>query len=330
MGCGVGLIAEAADGGEPAKPALGLKRTEDEARLKRVFGFFDQQKYEAALTELQPVLDAQPELVTMQELACELWARRAADGAETMAQCKKAGELAGAGPISWLHLARAQLATGAPSATIVQSLAKARAAFDAQQAPPFVWTTFADLALEQRSITWVETAATHVDPADAPALLAAAAKFRRWQGVPVNTVPAEQEGAVIKRVAEAQKRIALDEKKLAAGLVSKLEADLPTLPGTLAARCALDALNKKTAPAKKACTAALAAQSDNLSARLVSSELAKPAEAIAELTKIVDLDPTHDLSYRRLAELHRKRKDSEALQKLEERYHAQFKRPLPK
>lgn len=323
------LIADAADGGEPAKPALGLKRKEDELRLKRVFANFDQQNYDGALAELKPVLEFQPELVTMQELACELWARKSAAAPETMAQCQKAGELPGAGPISWLHLAKAQLANGKGS-EIVTSLGKARLAFDSHpESPPFVWGVFADLALEQRALTWAETAASHLDAEDAAAVRAGAAKHRRWLGLPAGAVAAELEGPLAKRLAETNKAINLDELKKAAELLTKLEAEQPKLAGTLAARCSLDAANKKKDAARKACAEAVKAQPDNVVALLVTSELAKPADAIAALSTIVEVDPGHDLAYRRLAELYRKRNDKPALQKLEERYQAQFKRPLP-
>lgn len=324
------LIAEAADGGEPAKPALGLKRKEDELRLKRVFTFFDQQNYDGALTELKPVLEFQPELTTMQELACELWARKSAAAPETMAQCQKAGEMPGSGPISWLHLARAQLANG-KGGEVLGSLGKARVAFDAfPKTAPFVWGVFADLCLEQRALTWADTAAEHLEPEDGAAVKAGVAKHRRWLGIPAGALSPEAEGPAAKKLAEAQKQINLDELKKAAELVAKLETELPKLAGTLSARCALDLANKKKEPAKKACAAALAAQPENVVALLNSSELAKPPEAIAALTKIVEVDPGHELAYRRLAELYRKRNDKPALQKLEERYQAQFKRPLPK
>lgn len=313
-----------ADGGAPG---LGLKRAEDEQHLKRVFTLFEERKFDAALAELQPVLDAQPELVTMQELACELRARQSPTAIETLTQCLKAGALPGAGPISWLHAARAQ---GSDGTAVVQSLTRARAAFDAKPAPAFVWETFAELSLDQRCFTWVETAATHLEPDVAKPLLDSTGKQRRRLGLPVGAVPEAREAEFAKLAAEAQKRINLDEPKAAAELVAKAESTFPKVAGTYALRCALDELTKKAASAKKACAAALEAQPDNLVARLVSSSLSKPDDAIADLTAIITADPGYELAYRRLGALYRRKKDTTALKTLEAAYQAQFKRPLPR
>ena len=318
----------ARDAGAAPPPAFGLKRAEDEQRLKRVFARFEERQFDAALTELQPVLDAQPELVTMQELACELRARQAPSAPSTVAQCLKAGELPGAGPISWLHAARAQGASDATAA--VQSLGRARAAFETKQAPDFVWETFAELSLEQRCFTWVETAASHFDADAAKPLLASVDKQRRRLGVPRGTVPEAREAEFARLAAEAQKRINLDEPKAAAELVAQAEAAFPTVAGTLALRCAFDDSKKKAASAKKACAAALEAQPDNVLARLVSSSLAKPADAIVDLEAIITVDPAYELAYRRLGALYRKQKDVAGLKTLEDAYTKQFKRPLPK
>ncbi|MDP1920876.1 MAG: hypothetical protein Q8L14_31845 [Myxococcales bacterium] len=321
----VGLASHVwADAGTPG---LGLKRAEDEQRLKRVFALFEERKFDAALAELQPVLDAQPELVTMQELACELRARQSPTAVETLMQCLKAGALPGAGPISWLHAATAQ---GSDGTSVVQSLAKARAAFDVKQAPAFVWETFAELSLDQRCFTWVETAATHLEPDVAKPLLDSVGKQRRRLGLPAGAVPEAREAEFAKLAAEAQKRINLDEPKAAAALVSKAETTFPKVAGTYALRCALDELTKKAASAKKACAAALEAQPDNLVARLVSSALSKPDDAIADLTAIIAADPGYELAYRRLGALYRRKKDATALKTLEAAYQAQFKRPLPR
>lgn len=317
----------ARDAGQPHQSALGLKRAEDDQRLKRVFALFEERKFDAAIAELQPVLDAQPELVTMQELACELRARQAPAAVETRTQCLKAGEMAGAGPISWLHAARSQ---GSDASAVVQSLARARAAFDAKPAPAFVWETFAELSLDQRCFTWVETAATHLDAEIAKPFLESVGKQRRRLGLPAGAVPEAREGEFAKLAADAQKRINLDEPKAAAELVAKAEAGFPKVAGTLALRCALDDLTKKSASAKKACAAALEAQPDNLVARLVSSSLSKPDEAIADLAAIIKADSGYELAYRRLGALYRKKKDAAALKTLEEAYQAQFKRPLPR
>ena len=315
------------DAGQPHQSALGLRRAEDDQRLKRVFALFEERKFDAALAELQPVLDAQPELVTMQELACELKARQSPAAVETITQCVKAGEMSGAGPISWLHAARAQ---GTDATAVVQSLTRARAAFDAKPAPAFVWETFAELSLDQRCFTWVETAATHLEPDAAKPLLDSVGKQRRRLGLPPGAVPEAREGEFAKLAADAQKRINLDEPKAAAELVAKAEAAFPKVAGTLALRCALDELTKKAASAKKACAAALEAQPDNLVARLVSSSLSKPEDAIVDLTAIIKADAGYELAYRRLGALYRKKKDTNALKALEAAYEAQFKRPLPR
>lgn len=325
----------AGDGGAalPKKPpAFGLKRTEDEARLKKVFELFEAKQFDQALSELKPILDGQPDLVTMQELACEIWARKTPTAQETAAQCRKAGEMAGSGPISWLHLARAQFATD--PTLVVGSLAKAKAALDAKEAQPFVWDQFAQLALDAKCPSWVETAAAKVESADADLAKdyrATAARLRRWSGLPAEakSISAEQESTFLKEFQEAQKRINLDEFKAAAPLVVKFEQTYPNVSGALALRCAFEAATKKAAPAKKACEAAIGAQEDNLAARMTLSTLVKPTDAIAQLTRVVELDPTHDLAYRRLAELYSKQKDTKSLKELSERYQTQFKRALP-
>lgn len=317
----------ARDAGGAPTPAFGLKRTEDEQRLKRVFARFEERQFDAALTELQPVLDAQPELVTMQELACELRARQAPSAPATIAQCLKAGELPGAGPISWLHAARAQ---ATDPTTAVQSLSRARAAFETNQAPDFVWQTFAELSLDQRCFTWVETAASHFDADAARPLLDAVGKQRRRLGVPRGAVPEAREAGFARLAADAQRRINLEESKAAAELVARAEAEFPAVAGTLALRCALDDLRKKPATAKKACAAALEAQRDNLLARLVSSSLATPADAIVDLNAVITADPDYELAYRRLGALYRRQRDVAAMKTLEDSYTKQFKRPLPK
>jgi hypothetical protein len=319
--------ADATDAGKAHASAFGLKRAEDEQRLKRVFALFEERKFDAALAELEPVLVAQPELVTMQELACELRARQAPAAPSTVAQCLKAGEMPGAGPISWLHAARAQ---SADATAAVQSLSRARAALDAKSAPAFVWETFAELSLDQRCFTWVELATPNLEPDAAKPLLDAASKQRRRLGMPPGAVPEAREGEFAKLAAEAQKRINLDEPKVAAELVAKAEASFPKVAGTLALRCALDELTKKFASAKTACAAALEAQPDNLVARLVSSSLSKPEVAIIDLNAIINSDSGYELAYRRLGAIYRKRKDVAGLKKLEEAYVAQFKRPLPR
>jgi len=327
MGASQGARAEGRDAGGGHASAFGLTRAEDEQRLKRVFKFFEEQKFDLALGELQPVLDFQPGLVSMQELACELWARRAPEAAETVAQCAKAGALPGAGPISWLHLARAQHAD--PAAAVV-SLGHAAAALEAVPSQPFVWRSFAELALEHRCLTWVEAAAAHLESADSRALLDAVARHRRRLGAPVGALAADREAAFSRLAADAQRHINLDEPKPAAALVARAEAEFPSVAGTLALRCALDEVTHKAATAKKACAAALALQPDNLLARLVSSSLSPPEAAIADLTAIIGFDPAYELAYRRLAALYRKRKDGAALKRLEDGYMTQFKRPLPR
>jgi predicted Zn-dependent protease len=289
-----------------------------------------------AIATLAPLVKRHPANDGVQDYACQLAVRESVVAEPAVAQCRLAAQLAKTSSSPYFALGRALIEIkDLPGAQDALVEARARLGKEAKTDLE-LWAYLATLFRQCSSVTWAEETAGHAELAQ-PAIEVRewAVRTRRWVGLPGGPgapVPPEKEGDYVARFRLAQLELEEGKKARAESRIGALQQEFPTAPGPLTLRCEAELRAGRTAQARKLCEQGAAAYAESVHARyllgvlvLGSGQWKKAAEYFE---RVVELDPTIEDAWAKLAASYRAGASTAALAQVKARFAQQFGRPL--
>jgi predicted Zn-dependent protease len=335
----IALAHEAQPGKGPAKSGI-----PDEARAvyERVRGLARAGKIDAALTELDDLLEAYPAHVQFRAIACELWLSKEGPRAKATAQCKRIAELDAGNPAGDLLLARAHVAGGQLlAAHDILSAAVERAA-GMTETPVAIrmelWTALLSMYQAMRAVTWAEAALARAPGSlDLQEFRTWAVATRRRYGLPPSAkrhnIRPEHEAKYLAEVRAVLDLTYAKKYNEAKKLALRALQSYPDAPGLLGALCDLELRMRQFGAARARCVKALSGHDEASWPRYLLGILElrdkRNQAGIAHLQTAIELDPDLRQAYHALFKAHERMKDSQGVDQVREAYRQRFGVAIP-
>ena len=281
----------------------------------------------------EPLIDYYPDEPAIQVLACRLAMNLKNSSDAAIARCKKASQLMPDDPEPDLFVAMAVLDPKDVPASVaaLRTVEERLAASKRKRAD--VWQRLATAYQSLGVVSLAESAALKAQSAEGVSTWAAYVRARYALAPDAKLAP-EDEPAYVEAVKNLLK--AVYARKFADGQAQAKQARkrFGDQPGITVAMCDLEIRRRRYADARKLCTAAIKAY-DGASwghylTALLDKRDKKSTDAIAHLSRAIELDPELRHAYQILAELYDAAGKTDERKTLAEKFHKQFRYPLDK
>ena len=306
---------------------------EDAERLRDAQKAFEEGAPKRALEILHRLLDRYPDNREVFKMGCTFAAAVDEPDAYPLSICRQAEKLLDDDPTPSLATTRIYLAQGKPDLAADAALRADQRLRATSTADPDTWAILVYLHQRLDAVGLAEAASSKLeDPERQKKVLAWAKETRRYHGLPKSSLPPTREREYIetsKTIDATIREGALDE---ADALLAEASRRFGRVGGLSTLGCIILGRRGKLDAAQKKCTEALQYDPEAFRAHLMLGQIAErrkrlPA-AVRHYKRVMVLDPSVSLAWRRLRGVYRAQRNSKAVETLEADYKALFGEPL--